>query len=72
MLLRADQHVVARQEILGRVWGMDDEPASNVVEVYIRYLRQKIDQPFADAGSRPLITTVRGAGYRLVSDLDDG
>ena len=70
MLLRADQNVVGRQEILDRVWGMDDEPASNVVEVYIRYLRQKVDHPFAATGGRPLITTVRGAGYRLVSDLE--
>ncbi len=72
MLLRADQHVVARQDIVDRVWGIDDEPASNVVDVYIRYLRQKIDQPFEAAGHRPIITTVRGAGYRLVSDLEAG
>jgi DNA-binding response OmpR family regulator len=61
MLMRADGNAVARQEILDRVWGMDDEPASNVVEVYIRYLRQKIDEPF----DTPMITTVRGVGYRL-------
>lgn len=61
MLMRADGNAISRQEILDRVWGMDDEPASNVVEVYIRYLRQKIDQPF---GSN-IITTVRGVGYRL-------
>ena len=70
MLMRAGDHVVARQDIVDRVWGIDDEPASNVVDVYIRYLRQKIDQPFADAGRPPIITTVRGAGYRLVADLD--
>ncbi len=71
-LIRADGCVVSRQELLDRVWGMDDEPASNVVEVYIRYLRQKIDDPFASEGYRPIITTVRGAGYRLANDLDFG
>ncbi len=69
VLLRADQHVVERRDILDRVWGMDDEPVSNVLDVYIRYLRQKIDEPFA-TDLRPLITTVRGVGYRLVSDVD--
>ncbi|MCL4137585.1 UNVERIFIED_CONTAM: hypothetical protein GTU68_067061, partial [Idotea baltica] len=63
MLMRADGNAVSRQAVLDRVWGMDDEPASNVVEVYIRYLRQKIDEPFDSA----IITTVRGVGYRLVS-----
>ncbi|MEM7275811.1 MAG: response regulator transcription factor [Actinomycetota bacterium] len=62
MLLRADGQPVARQAIIDRVWGIDDEPASNVVEVYIRYLRQKIDAPF----DHPMINTVRGVGYRLV------
>jgi two-component system OmpR family response regulator len=62
MLMRADGNAVSRQAILDRVWGMDDEPASNVVEVYIRYLRQKIDEPF----DHPIITTVRGVGYRLL------
>ena len=64
LLLRADGDPVRRQDIIDRVWGLDDEPASNVVEVYIRYLRQKIDEPY-DA---PIITTVRGVGYRLVAD----
>lgn len=66
MLMRADGNAVRRQDIKDRVWGMDDEPASNVVEVYIRYLRQKIDEPF----DTPIITTVRGVGYRLVSDAE--
>ncbi|MGH1489422.1 MAG: response regulator transcription factor [Acidimicrobiales bacterium] len=62
MLMRADGNAVSRQSVLDRVWGMDDEPASNVVEVYIRYLRQKIDEPF----DHPIINTVRGVGYRLI------
>lgn len=65
MLLRADGDAVRRQDIIDRVWGFDDEPASNVVEVYIRYLRKKIDAPFPT----PLIETVRGVGYRLASDV---
>lgn len=69
MLMRADGNAVSRPAIIDRVWGIDDEPASNVVEVYIRYLRQKIDEPFETA----IITTVRGVGYRLLpSDQADG
>ena len=65
MLLRADGDAVKRQDIIDRVWGFDDEPASNVVEVYIRYLRKKIDEPF----ETPMIETVRGVGYRLTADV---
>jgi two-component system OmpR family response regulator len=65
MLLRAGGDAVRRQDIINRVWGFDDEPASNVVEVYIRYLRKKIDDPF----DSPMIETVRGVGYRLTSDV---
>jgi DNA-binding response OmpR family regulator len=68
LLMRADGNAVRRQDIKDRVWGMDDEPASNVVEVYVRYLRQKIDEPFDSA----IITTVRGVGYRLVDSTDAG
>ena len=68
LLMRADGNAVRRQDIKDRVWGMDDEPASNVVEVYIRYLRQKIDEPFDSA----IITTVRGVGYRLVNSTNAG
>ncbi len=64
MLLRADGDPVRRRDIVDRVWGIDDEPASNVVEVYIRYLRQKIDAPF----DHRLIRTVRGVGYQLVPE----
>ena len=63
MLLRAGGNPVGRQSIRDRVWGIDDEPASNVVDVYVRYLRQKIDEPFESA----LIHTVRGVGYRLMA-----
>jgi DNA-binding response OmpR family regulator len=60
-LMRRDGNVASKREILDHVWGMDFAGDPNVVEVYIGYLRRKIDQPF-DA---QLIRTVRGAGYRL-------
>ena len=50
-------HVITREQLLSRVWGYDFDGGSNVVEVYIRYLRRKLG---ADA-----IETVRGAGYRF-------
>ena len=63
-LMRKDGDVASKAEILDHVWGIDFEGDPNVVEVYVGYLRKKIDQPF-DAQT---IETVRGAGYRLVSD----
>ncbi|MEO1058390.1 MAG: response regulator transcription factor [Actinomycetota bacterium] len=65
VLLRADGDAVPRSTIIDHVWGIDDEPASNVVDVYIRYLRRKVDDPF----DQPIISTVRGVGYRAISDL---
>jgi two-component system copper resistance phosphate regulon response regulator CusR len=53
--------VLSRTRIGNDVWKADFDPESNVVEVYIRYLRAKIDDPFP----RPLIHTIRGAGYVL-------
>lgn len=60
-LVRRSPQVVPKYELLDAVWGMDFEGQPNIVEVYIGYLRRKIDRPFADA----LIETVRGAGYRI-------
>ena len=54
--------VVSKTDILGHVWDYEFEGDPNIVEVYVRHLRKKIDIPF-DAES---IQTVRGAGYRLV------
>lgn len=68
MMLRAAPDPVAGQKLLDHVWGLDADPSSNVVQVNIRYLRRKIDDPW----DTPLINTVRGVGYRLVSDIDDG
>jgi DNA-binding response OmpR family regulator len=63
-LLRADGRTVPKTELLSAVWGglAHDDP--NVVEVYVGYLRRKIDQPFG----RHSLVTVRGVGYRLVPD----
>ena len=63
-LMRRDGHVASKPEILDHVWGMDFAGDPNVVEVYIGYLRRKIDQPY----DSQLIRTVRGAGYRLCPD----
>ncbi len=55
--IRHPDQVLSREQLLSRVWGLDFDPGSNVVEVYVRYLRAKI-------GVRR-IETVRGMGYRL-------
>lgn len=60
-LIRNRGIVLTREQILGRVWGPDYEGEANVVDVYIRYLRSKIDEPFEPK----LIHTVRGFGYVL-------
>jgi DNA-binding response OmpR family regulator len=57
LFFRHPGHVLSREQILSRIWGYDYEPESNVVEVYVRYLRMKLG---ADR-----ISTVRGMGYRL-------
>lgn len=55
------KQVLTREQILTNVWGFDYFGDTNVVDVYIRYLRKKIDQGF----DMPLIHTVRGVGYTL-------
>jgi two-component system, OmpR family, response regulator len=60
-LMRHPGEVVSRGRLLEHLWDFAAEPDSNVIDVYIRQLRLKIDAPF---GSRT-IDTVRGAGYRL-------
>jgi len=57
VFLRHPGQVLSREQLLSRVWGYDFDPGSNVVDVYVRYLRKKIG---ADR-----IETVRGSGYRL-------
>jgi two-component system OmpR family response regulator len=63
-LMRHPGEVLSRDQLLERVWGDDGKTQSNVVDVYVHYLRQKVDRPF-DADS---IETVRGGGYRLRQD----
>jgi len=63
-LLRHKGDVVTKSEILRSVWDSNYEGDDNVVEVYIGYLRRKVDVPFEVA----TIETVRGAGYRLLTD----
>ena len=59
--MRRPGEVLTRYQLLERAWDYDYENRSNVVEVYIRYLREKIDRPFGVKS----IQTVRGSGYRL-------
>lgn len=59
-LARHPGQVLSREQLLDRVWGMAHDPGSNVVDVYVGYLRRKLG---AD-----LIQTVRGMGYRLARD----
>lgn len=67
-LLREPERVLTRTQIAEHVWNYDVFNQSNVVDVYIRNLRRKIDDDF----DLKLIHTVRGAGYRLSSEQDDG
>ncbi len=60
-LMSHPREVLAREQILENVWGYDFVGESNVIEVYIRYLRLKIE----DEGEKRLIQTVRGVGYVL-------
>jgi two-component system, OmpR family, response regulator len=62
---RADE-VLSRYDLLEHAWDFAYENRSNVVDVYVRHLRQKIDEPFG----RRSLETVRGAGYRLRADGD--
>lgn len=63
-LMRRPGQVVSRYDLLEHAWDYSYENRSNIIDVYIRYLREKIDRPF---GVRS-IETVRGAGYRLRRD----
>ncbi|MGH2365493.1 MAG: response regulator transcription factor [Chloroflexota bacterium] len=60
-LLRHRDRVLTRGQILEQVWGYDTAATSNIVDIYIHYLRDKVDRGYG----RPLIRTVRGAGYML-------
>jgi two-component system OmpR family response regulator len=65
--MRHPQEVLSRTRILEHVWDFAYEGDSNVVDVYVRYLREKIDRPFG----RNSLETVRGSGYRLKPEGED-
>ena len=60
-LLRHQGRPMSKENIISHVWDYDADVLHNTVEVYIKYLRNKIDEPF----KKPLIHTVRGFGYKL-------
>ena len=62
-LMRHPGQILSKNQLIDHVWDYDSDVLPNTVEVYIGYLRKKIDQPFA--GQPALIQTVRGFGYRL-------
>jgi two-component system OmpR family response regulator len=64
LLMRRPGEVVSRLDLLEHAWDIGYENRSNVITVYVRYLREKIDRPFG----RHAIETVQGAGYRLRAD----
>lgn len=64
LFFRNPDQVLTREQLLSHVWGFDFDPGSNVVDVYVRYLRRKLGPGH--------IQTVRGAGYRLRPDAAEG
>jgi DNA-binding response OmpR family regulator len=63
-LLRRKGEVLSKRQILDHVWNYDFDGDPNIVEVYVRHLREKLDRPFG----RDALETLRGAGYRLAAD----
>lgn len=59
LFMHNPDRIISRQEISEHLWDMNFDPKSNVIESFVRFLRQKIDKDY----DRPLIHTVRGAGY---------
>lgn len=66
LFLQNKNHVLSRLSIEEEIWGNDGEQETNIVDVYVNYLRKKIDRPF----EKPLIKTVRGFGYKLEDDAE--
>ena len=63
-LMRRPGQVLTRTHLIDHVWDFAYDGGSNIVDVYVRYLRDKVDRPFG----RNTIPTVRGVGYRLDPD----
>ncbi|PUB32103.1 two-component system OmpR family response regulator [Promicromonospora sp. AC04] len=66
--MRRPGRALTRDELLEHAWGWDSDVASNVVDVYVRYLREKVDRPYHERS----IETVRGVGYRITAGHADG
>lgn len=62
-LMRHAGQVVKKQDLLEHVWGGDVDPFSNVVDVYIGYVRNKVDKDFPK--KKPLLKTIKGMGYKI-------
>ena len=67
LLLRSPDRVFTRTQIIEHVWGYDFDPQTNVVDVYIRRLRNKL----SEVTPEPMIETVRGVGYRMAKITED-
>jgi DNA-binding response OmpR family regulator len=66
MFMRHPDQILSRVQILNRVWDYSFDPGSNIVDVYVGYLRKKINRP----GLEPFFFTIRGAGYRFRGRAD--
>lgn len=62
-LLRHSGKVMSKEQLIAHVWDYDADVLPNTVEVFIRHLRKKVDEPFSELP--PLIHTIRGVGYKL-------
>ncbi len=67
LLARNQGRAMSREAIEDYIWGRNESPDTNAVDVYINFLRKKIDKPFAN----PLIKTVRSIGYKIEGPADD-
>jgi two-component system OmpR family response regulator len=65
-MMRNEGQVVTRTMLLENVWGYHFDPQTNVIDVHVSRLRQKIDRDF----DNPMLATVRGAGYRLGPEVE--
>ena len=65
LLMSSPQKVFSRERILATAWGINEDPLTNVVDVYIRRLRKKVDTPF----EKHYIKTLRGIGYCISADV---
>ena len=63
-LMRNSGRTLSKDQIITHVWNYDSDILPNNVEVYVKFLREKIDRPFVEK-SQPLLKTIRGFGYKL-------